>query len=153
MSNWHEKHREQSSVPELISDVVAKFAGSWWFVGIHALWFGAWIIFHAESYPYGLLTLSVSLEAIFLSTFVMMNQDRSGDRDRVQAEEDYKTNREAKLEIEILQKALARVEDEKLDKIIELLHLLTMVKVPIRSLRPSDNKSNVKLIRKPTKKP
>ena len=47
------------------------------FVYIHVLWFAAWIIFKVEHYPYGLLTMIVSLEAIFLSTFVMISQNRA----------------------------------------------------------------------------
>jgi uncharacterized membrane protein len=47
-----------------------------WFVYIHLAWFGCWIAFGGENYRYGLLTMSVSLEAIFLSTFVMISQNR-----------------------------------------------------------------------------
>src|SRR5512133_4179368 len=52
-------------------------AGSMMFVYLHILWFGSWIGFGVESYPYGLLTMIVSLEAIFLSTFVMISQNRA----------------------------------------------------------------------------
>ena len=47
------------------------------FVYIHIIWFAAWIGFGVEDYPYGLLTMIVSLEAIFLSTFVMISQNRA----------------------------------------------------------------------------
>ena len=63
------------------ADVITGFVGSWLFVGIHALWFLLWIIFRLEPFPFGLLTLLVSLEAIFLSTFVMMSQNRAAERD------------------------------------------------------------------------
>jgi uncharacterized membrane protein len=46
------------------------------FVYLHVIWFAAWIILGVEHYPYGLLTMIVSLEAIFLSTFVMIGQNR-----------------------------------------------------------------------------
>jgi uncharacterized membrane protein len=46
------------------------------FVYIHIIWFGCWIGFGVEEYPFGLLTMIVSLEAIFLSTFVMISQNR-----------------------------------------------------------------------------
>ena len=59
------------------ADVITTFVGSWLFVGIHAIWFVVWIIARIEPFPYGLLTLLVSLEAIFLSTFVMMSQNLS----------------------------------------------------------------------------
>ena len=60
-----------------ISDAITRFAGSMTFVYLHVIWFGCWIGFGLESYPYGLLTMIVSLEAIFLSTFVMISQNRA----------------------------------------------------------------------------
>jgi hypothetical protein len=65
------------------ADIITTFVGSWLFVGIHALWFIAWIVFHPEPFPFGLLTLLVSLEAIFLSTFVMMSQNRQAEKDHL----------------------------------------------------------------------
>jgi uncharacterized membrane protein len=63
-----------------VADLITRFAGSMLFVYLHVLWFGSWIGFGVESYPYGLLTMIVSLEAIFLSTFVMISQNRAEDR-------------------------------------------------------------------------
>jgi uncharacterized membrane protein len=60
-----------------IADVVTAFAGSMAFVYLHVVWFGVWIGFRVERYPFGLLTMIVSLEAIFLSTFVMISQNRA----------------------------------------------------------------------------
>lgn len=65
------------------ADIITAFVGSWLFVGIHAIWFIAWIAFHPEPFPFGLLTLLVSLEAIFLSTFVMMSQNRQAEKDHL----------------------------------------------------------------------
>jgi uncharacterized membrane protein len=65
------------------ADVITGFVGSWAFVGIHASWFALWIVLRVEAFPYGLLTLLVSLEAIFLSTFVMMSQNRAAERDHI----------------------------------------------------------------------
>ena len=64
------------------SDAITGFVGSYWFIWIHLLWFTAWIVFHVEAFPYGLLTMIVSLEAIILSTLVMISQNRQADRDR-----------------------------------------------------------------------
>ena len=63
----------------------------------------------------------VSLEAIFLSTFILISQNRQGERDRTQATEDYETNLEAKSEIEELMRRLDSIETDKLDKIVRLL--------------------------------
>jgi uncharacterized membrane protein len=61
------------------------------FVYIHILWFGSWIGFGVEGYPYGLLTMIVSLEAIFLSTFVMISQNRADAKHQVVADQQWKT--------------------------------------------------------------
>ena len=60
-----------------VADRITAFAGSMAFVYIHMLWFAVWIGFRVEKYPFGLLTMIVSLEAIFLSTFVMISQNRA----------------------------------------------------------------------------
>jgi uncharacterized membrane protein len=65
------------------SDAITGFVGSWKFVAIHAVWFILWISARIEPFPFGLLTLLVSLEAIFLSTFVMMSQNRQAEKDHL----------------------------------------------------------------------
>ncbi|GAA2302208.1 DUF1003 domain-containing protein [Nonomuraea roseoviolacea subsp. roseoviolacea] len=71
-----------------IADAITRFAGSMWFVYIHALLFAAWMIWLEES-PWQTLTLIVSLEAIFLSTFVMIGQNRQAEFARRKADHDY----------------------------------------------------------------
>ena len=65
------------SVQNRIADAITQFAGSMLFVYVHIAWFAVWIVFRVEKYPFGLLTMIVSLEAIFLSTFVMISQNRA----------------------------------------------------------------------------
>jgi len=81
----HYEERAQS-VQNRIADTITRFAGSMAFVYIHVLWFAAWIGFRVEHYPFGLLTMIVSLEAIFLSTFVMISQNRADARRQVLAD-------------------------------------------------------------------
>ena len=64
------------------------------FVYIHIAWFGCWIGFGVEDYPYGLLTMIVSLEAIFLSTFVMISQNRADAKRQVIADQQWQTVKE-----------------------------------------------------------
>ena len=73
------KHAEQRAkyAQNRVADRITSFAGSMAFVYIHIIWFGCWIGFGVEKYPFGLLTMIVSLEAIFLSTFVMISQNRA----------------------------------------------------------------------------
>ncbi|BDI29261.1 hypothetical protein CCAX7_13120 [Capsulimonas corticalis] len=70
--------------PDRVSDIITDFSGRLIFVYVHILWFGSWILLNTgkvgvrpfDPYPYGLLTMVVSLEAIFLSTFVLISQNR-----------------------------------------------------------------------------
>ena len=77
-----------------IADRITTFAGSMAFVYIHILWFGCWIGFGVEDYPFGLLTMIVSLEAIFLSTFVMISQNRAEAKRNVVADQQWRTVQE-----------------------------------------------------------
>jgi uncharacterized membrane protein len=65
-----------------------------WFVYIHIIWFSCWIGLGVEKYPYGLLTMIVSLEAIFLSTFVMISQNRTDAKRQVIADQQWQTVKE-----------------------------------------------------------
>ena len=118
---WHQKHVENRTFSSKFADGMTAFFGSWTFIWIHVIWFALWIVLPVEAFPYGLLTMVVSLEAILLSKLIMMSQNRQSDRDRLQADADYEPNIEAKKEIEELQVRLARIEDEKLEKILKIL--------------------------------
>jgi uncharacterized membrane protein len=71
-----------------IADAITAFAGSMPFVYVHAVVFAAWMLF-LESDPWPKLTLVVSLEAIFLSTFVMIGQNRQADFQQAKADHDF----------------------------------------------------------------
>jgi uncharacterized membrane protein len=86
--------RRAASAQNRIADRITDFAGSMLFVYLHLLWFGCWILFGVEGYPYGLLTMIVSLEAIFLSTFVMISQNRADARRQVIAAAQWRTVQE-----------------------------------------------------------
>lgn len=67
-----------------VADAITAFSGSMWFVYIHTIWFAVWVAINMnctplpafDPYPFGLLTMIVSLEAIYLSTFVLISQNR-----------------------------------------------------------------------------
>ncbi|GGN23600.1 DUF1003 domain-containing protein [Streptomyces fuscichromogenes] len=84
-----------------IADAVTAFSGTMTFVYLHAVWFAVWIVCNEgvfgrgaiwDPFPFGLLTMIVSLEAIFLSTFVMVSQNRQAARENVRADLDFETN-------------------------------------------------------------
>ena len=128
MSTWHQKDKQTRTFGARIADSVASGMGSWTFIIIQTilviLWMGFNILAymqHWDPYPFILLNLLFSTQAAYAAPIIMMSQNRSAERDRHQADADYETNVKAKLEIEDLQTRLARIEDEKLDKIIQLL--------------------------------
>jgi uncharacterized membrane protein len=90
------RHAEEraDNVQNRIADQITAFAGSMRFVYLHILWFGLWIGLGAEKYPYGLLTMIVSLEAIFLSTFVMISQNRADAKREAVADLQWRTVQE-----------------------------------------------------------
>ena len=77
-----------------VADQITCFAGSMQFAYLHVIWFAAWIGFRVEHYPFGLLTMIVSLEAIFLSTFVMISQNRADEKRQVPADHQWQTVQE-----------------------------------------------------------
>jgi len=86
---------------DLAAEKVTNFAGSLKFVYIHAAWFAAWIAINIglagidhefDKFPFGLLTMIVSLEAIFLATFVMVTQNRQAEWSDLRSQLDYETN-------------------------------------------------------------
>jgi uncharacterized membrane protein len=80
------KAAHQRGLQDRIADVITSFSGRMVFAYVHIAWFGIWVLLNTgqlgvrvfDPYPYGLLTMIVSLEAIFLSTFVLISQNRLG---------------------------------------------------------------------------
>ena len=126
--NWHEKHIEALGFGGRLADSVAKGMGSWRFIIFQTFFVILWMslnlvgyFYHWDVYPFILLNLVFSTQAAYAAPIIMMSQNRQSERDRLQAQADYKTNIEAKQEIEALTIMLNRLEVEKLDKIIAML--------------------------------
>lgn len=93
--------KDLRDVQDRVADKVTRFAGSLKFVYLHTAWFGVWILLnvtnvfgtkHFDGFPFGLLTMIVSLEAIFLSTFVMVSQNRQAARSDLRSQVDFESN-------------------------------------------------------------
>jgi uncharacterized membrane protein len=105
-----------------VADKITTFAGNMKFVYLHTVWFALWILVNMgllgtalvfDDFPFGLLTLIVSLEAIFLSTFVMISQNRQGEAAVLRSELDYQTDVKAELEIDIIMRTLERIAEKQ----------------------------------------
>ena len=128
-NTWHQKHIETFTIGDRVADAVATGMGSWKFIIIQTIFVLIWMalnvigfINHWDPYPFILLNLIFSTQAAYAAPIIMMSQNRQSARDRIQAQEDYQTNIEAKKEIEALQLHLNMLETEKLDKIITMLN-------------------------------
>ena len=117
---------ENRSLLHKIIDSIAEFAGSIPFLMIHVVLFTAWLALNSvqipgipqfDPYPFGFLTLSVSLEAIFLSVFVLLSQNRQAAKDRVRSDIEYDVNLKAELEIAHLHDKLDRLTGETLGRL------------------------------------
>jgi len=125
---WHDKHKQSMTTGDRIADSVANNMGSWRFIIIQTIFVILWMVLniiafmsHWDVYPFILLNLIFSTQAAYAAPIIMMAQNRQNERDRHQALSDYETNLKAKLEIERLQKEISRMDDEKLEKIIQLI--------------------------------
>ena len=111
------------------ADWIAEFAGSIPFLMLHVVWFGTWLLVNSvklpgipqfDPFPFGFLTLSVSLEAIFLSVFVLLSQNRQAAKDRVRSDIEYDVNLKAELEIVHLHEKVDRLTSDVLGRLERL---------------------------------
>ncbi len=123
------------SLQARIADRITAFAGSMPFVYLHALWFALWIGLRVEPFPFGLLTMIVSLEAIFLSTFVMLSQNRADERRQALADHQWElVQHEERQNDELLRLS------EQILELTSAVHELTLATTPPGAL-PLDGRS------------
>ena len=103
---------------ERVADAIAAFSGSIPLLVLHAIWFVLWLGWNTlrphgfDPYPFGLLTMIVSLEAIFLSVFVLLSQNRQAAKDRVRSDIEYDVNVKAEMEVTALHAKMDRLHEE-----------------------------------------
>ncbi|HEV7507615.1 MAG TPA: DUF1003 domain-containing protein [Thermoanaerobaculia bacterium] len=126
---------------EKAADWIAAFSGSITFLMIHIVVFAVWILLNVDwlpgwkppnfdPFPFGLLTMVVSLEAIILSVFVLLSQNRQASKERIRGDIEYEVNLKAELEIAHLHEKMDRLHEEALGRLDELQRL---VKAPTGS--------------------
>lgn len=122
--NINDELAVRSTTAERMADAIAEFSGSILFLVFNALWFLLWIVWntasflpHFDPYPFGFLTMVVSLEAIFLSIFVLISQNRQAAKDRLRAEADYEVNLKAELEVAQLHEKVDFLTEELLARL------------------------------------
>ena len=126
--NPNEEVAEQLSTFERLADWISVFSGSMPFLLLNLVWFIVWISINTlplglpafDPFPFGLLTMIVSLEAIFLSCFVLISQSRQAEKDRVRSDIEYEVNIKAELEVAHLHEKTDRIYTEMLERFVRL---------------------------------
>jgi uncharacterized membrane protein len=118
--------REQRNVAP--ADRFTSAIGSWWFLLAQSVLIVIWVTLNVvawaqrfDPYPFILLNLVFSVWSAYAAPIIMMSQNRQDQRDRARAERDLATNVEAHREIEEIQSALARLEHDKVDRMLAIL--------------------------------
>lgn len=115
MVELEQREKVRMTFSDRVADAITTFAGSMTYVWLHVLWFAIWItgngIFNGfDEFPFGLLTMVVSLEAIFLATFVLISQNRQAKIQDKRAKLDLQVNLIAEQEVTKLIEVVARIE-------------------------------------------
>lgn len=128
LTDWYQYRKSTRTFSQRLADDLVTLMGSWRFIIFQTIFLAAWLVLNFygivhqwDPYPFVFLNLVVAIQAAYAAPIIMMSQNRQGERDRLQAEADFKTNKAAKKEIEALQIAIARIENDKLAQIIQLL--------------------------------
>lgn len=136
-----------------LADSISSFAGSMWFVYFSAIWFIAWFFFNDphlnhwfppfDPFPYGLLTMIVSLEAIFLSAFILINQNRQATVDTIRELEEEQEELEEEQEQEELEEDVQDIQKD-LDDIKNAMMFIQQKIEEMERIPSSSDKSNPK---------
>ncbi len=131
--NANEEIKQDLSWGQRLANFIAEFSGSMPFLFINAAMFAVWILLNVniipgfvpfDPYPFGFLTMAVSLEAIFLSIFVLLAQNLIAAKDRIRADIEYEINLKAELEIAYLHEKFDHMNAEMLGQLEQIKKLV-----------------------------
>ncbi len=134
--NINAELEDRRTTVERAADWIAAFSGSITFLMLHVVFFAVWILLNTrwlpgwkppmfDPYPFGLLTMVVSLEAIILSVFVLLSQNRQVAKDRIRGDIEYEVNLKAELEVAQLHEKVDRLHAEALGRLEEVHRTLS----------------------------
>lgn len=139
--NVNQEVEDTRTAVQRVADWIAEFSGSLTFLFLHILWFFSWIMLNTgwassieipwvramtgfDPFPYGLLTMTVSLEAIVLSVFVLLSQSRQVAKDKIRSDIEYDVNLKAELEVAQLHEKVDRFHSDALARMERIEKLL-----------------------------
>lgn len=118
------QRRSNLTIGQCAADLIAKWAGSWYFISLFALYLIVWMVLNTyllltapwDPYPFILLNLTLSCLAAIQAPVILMSQNRAAERDRARAEHDYYINRKAEREIKMIQLDLLEIKEALLKR-------------------------------------
>lgn len=120
-------HEERLTPGQRVADGVARTMGSWRFIIIQSAILLLWIVLniaaiirHWDPYPFILLNLALSFQAAYAAPIIMMSQNRQAEKDRLKADEDYRVNCQAEMEIANVHERIAHLTAERWDALVTL---------------------------------
>lgn len=128
--NKNQQIKKLRTFGDMLSDKITALAGTGTFLVVNIVWFASWLLVNTgqfgqglifDKYPFSLLTTAVSLEAIILSVFVLISQNRQSDRSELRSELDYITDLQADAEIDIIITMLERIAAKQSIDVSDLL--------------------------------
>jgi uncharacterized membrane protein len=140
--NVNQETDDTRTTVQRAADWIAAFSGSLLFLFLHIVWFFSWILLNTgwaqgietrwvqaltgfDPFPYGLLTMTVSLEAIVLSVFVLLSQSRQAAKDKIRGDIEYDVNLKAEMEVAQLHEKVDRLHSEALSRMERIEKLLS----------------------------
>ncbi|AYE37145.1 DUF1003 domain-containing protein [Companilactobacillus zhachilii] len=163
ITNINETMSGKRTTGEKLADAVAKFGGSWGFIITFTIILVIWMTINVvhlfgvnfDPYPFILLNLFLSCVAAVQAPIIMMSQNRQADRDRVDSENDYKTNMKSEMEIRILHEKLDQLNEVQWPHILDMqkmqIEVLSEIENEIQSLKASDEKKRDRNTRHPSR--
>ncbi|MDA8442907.1 MAG: DUF1003 domain-containing protein [Peptococcaceae bacterium] len=122
MAHLNEQYLKRTSPGDRLSDKIAKFGGSWYFIVVFAVFLTLWMVwnslrftYHFDAEPFILLNLILSFTAAFQAPIILMSQNRQAQREKHETVIDFAINYKAELEIDDIQSHLHRIEGDLAD--------------------------------------
>jgi uncharacterized membrane protein len=139
--NVNEEMEDRRTRVQKVADWIAEFSGSVSFLLLHIVFFAVWILLNLSAvpgaplfdpFPFGLLTMVVSLEAIILSVFVLLSQNRQSAKDRIRSDVEYGVNLKAELEVAHLHEKVDRLSAETASRLARIEGALARLKATVQ---------------------
>jgi uncharacterized membrane protein len=159
--NINREMEEKMTLGHRIADKIAAFGGSWPFIIIFGSFLATWILLNTfiaisrtgnpadpngsfDVYPFIALNLVLSMISAFQAPIIMMSQNRSGEKDRLAAENDYKVNLKSELMLEELTRRMERLQNEQVEELLTTARLTKVIEQHLKGQESREREEQLK---------